>query len=226
MKITYYGHLAFEVETLNVKILFDPYITANELAKEVNLQNIKPDFILLSHAHSDHIGDTLEIAQNSGATVIAIYEIANWLTQKGLQKVIPINIGGKLQLPFGQLRMTPALHSSSLPDGTYGGNPAGYVIQNNEKTFYFAGDTGLSYEMKLLGKLYNLDFAILPIGGHFTMDAEDAAIAAQFAEVKHIFAAHYDTFPPIKTDKEKARLTFQEKGLTLQLLNIGQTIKL
>jgi len=226
MKITYLGHLSYFVEIQDKKILFDPYITENELANNINISEIIPDYILLSHAHSDHIGDTLKIAENSNAQIIAIYEVANWLTNRGVKNVIPMNIGGIIKLPFGELRMVSALHSSSLPDGTYGGNPAGFVIKNNEKSFYYAGDTGLSMEMKLLKELYTLDFAILPIGGHFTMNADDAAIAAQFVGVKEVYAAHYDTFPPIKIDKEVALLSFREININLHFLTINQTIEL
>jgi len=226
MKITYLGHFSYFIETQNTKILFDPYITENELAKNVNISEIIPDYILLSHAHSDHIGDTLEMAKNSNPKIIAMYEVANWLISKGAKNVIPMNIGGIIKLPFGELRMVSALHSSSLPDGTYGGNPAGFVIKNQEKSFYYAGDTGLSMEMKLLKELYTLDFAILPIGGHFTMNAEDATIAAEFVGTEEVYAAHYDTFPPIKIDKKEALLSFHKKNINLHFLEINQTIEL
>ncbi len=226
MKLTFYGHICFEIEIKGQKILFDPYISANALAKDVDIKTINPDFIFLSHGHSDHIGDTEEIVKQSNAQIVAIYEVANWLSNSGIKNIIPMNIGGKLKLSFAEIRMVSALHSSSMPDGSYGGNPAGFVIKTSDKSFYFAGDTALSYEMKLIGELYQIDFAILPIGGHFTMDTDDAVRAANFVGTQKVIAAHYDTFPPIKINLQKSIEIFQKNNIDLQFLTISQTIEL
>jgi L-ascorbate metabolism protein UlaG (beta-lactamase superfamily) len=226
MKITFYGHATVELETGGKKLLFDPFITPNELAKHININNLKPDYILLSHGHGDHIADLAAIQKNSGAKVICIAEIAGWLGAQGIDNAHGMNIGGSFKFEFGRVKMVNAIHSSSMPDGSYGGNPAGFVIYTNEgKNIYFAGDTALTYDMKLLAD-DNISWAILPIGDNYTMGVDDAIKAAGFVNCQNVIGVHYDTFPPIKLDKEEARAKFIKAGINIQLPEIGGSVDL
>ncbi|MGZ3776575.1 MAG: metal-dependent hydrolase [Mucilaginibacter sp.] len=225
MKFTYYGHSAFELETGGKKLLFDPFISHNELAKNIDVNSLKPDYILLSHGHGDHVADLFDIQKNSGAKVICIAEIAGWLGGKGIPDAHGMNIGGGFNFDFGRVKMVVAIHSSSMPDGSYGGNPAGYVIYAEGKKIYFAGDTALTYDMKLLAD-ENLDWAILPIGDNYTMGADDAIKAAGFVNCKNVIGVHYDTFPPIKINKAEVAEKFKKAGLNLHLPPIGGSVEL
>jgi L-ascorbate metabolism protein UlaG (beta-lactamase superfamily) len=226
MKFTYYGQSAFELETSGKKLLFDPFISPNELAKNIDVNSLKPDYILLSHGHGDHFADFFAIQKNSGAKVICIYDILVWIGKNGnVTNVHGMNIGGSFNFDFGRVKMVSAIHSSSLPDGSYGGNPAGFVIYTEGKKVYFAGDTALTYDMKLLAD-ENLDWAILPIGDNFTMGADDAIKAAGFINCKNVIGVHYDTFPPIKINKAEVAEKFKNAGLNLQLPPIGGSIEL
>lgn len=225
MKYTYYGHACFLLETSKVNLLFDPFISGNPLAKGVNIQAIKADYILLSHAHGDHVADVVEIATNTGATIICMPEIASWLRKQGVDKIHEMNIG-KYSFDFGSVRMVTATHSSSLPDGSYGGNPAGFVIDADGMQIYYAGDTGLTVEMKLIAELYQLEYAIMPIGGNYTMDASDAAIAANYVNCKKIIGVHYNSFPVIAMDEYTAKEIFKRTQKQLILPQIGETIDL
>lgn len=224
MKVTYYGHSCFMVETAGKKILFDPFITYNDLAKHIDSGSIIPDFIFLSHGHSDHIADCVQIAENSGAKVVGSWEIHEWLNRNGIKNTHPMNTGGKWN--FGEFiaKCTAAQHSSGLPDGSYGGNPMGFIITSDEGSFYYSGDTALTTDMTLVPKWAKLNFAVLPIGDNFTMDAADAADCAQMINCKKIIGVHYDTFGFIKIDHEKAKRSFADKGAELLLLKIGETI--
>lgn len=166
------------------RVLFDPFISPNPLAAEIKKEDIEVDYILLSHAHQDHMADAAYLAQKNDAEIVAIFEVCEWYKAKGIEKVVHMNIGGKADLPFGTVKMVAAVHSSVLPDGTYGGNPAGYVVETGDKTFYFAGDTALTYDMKIIAEQYRIDFAFLPIGGRLTMDIYDAVIAANWVGTK------------------------------------------
>jgi L-ascorbate metabolism protein UlaG (beta-lactamase superfamily) len=224
MKITYYGHSCFGIELSNSKIVFDPFIRPNELADEINLQQIKADYIVVSHAHMDHTADLIELAKLTGAKVISNFEIIEWTKNQGIENVHPMNTGGQFSFDFGELKAVFAAHSSSFADGSYGGNPNGYIIRSAGKTLYYAGDTALSSDMKLIGDLENLDVAILPIGDNFTMGISDAIIASDFIQCNEIIGMHYDTFPPIKIDHKKAIQAFKDKDKRLRLLSIGETI--
>lgn len=223
MNVTYYGQSCFMVETDGHKILFDPFITPNELAGHIDVDAIVPDFILVSHGHQDHVADLIPIAKRSGALVIGSFELTTWLNNNGISNTHPMNIGGKRDFGFGTARMVNAVHSNSLPDGTYGGTEAGYVVQSAGKTIYFAGDTALHYDMKLLAELYQLDAAFLPIGDNFTMGVDDAILAAGFIGCSNIIGMHYDTFGYIKIDHEEAVRKFAAAGLKLTLLPIGDS---
>lgn len=225
MNITYYGHSCFLIELSGIKILFDPFITPNPLGKDLNVNEIETDFILISHGHEDHVADVESIAQRTNAKIISNFEIVTWYEGKGLKNGHPVNHGGKIELSNGvTAKFVTAIHSSVLPDGTYGGNPGGWVIESNEKSFYYSGDTALTYDMKLLGEFHNLDFAMLCIGDNFTMGVEDSAIAAEFAGVKDVIGMHYDSFGYIEIDHEEAKKHYNDKGLSLTLLNINESI--
>ncbi|NVO02458.1 MAG: metal-dependent hydrolase [Bacteroidetes bacterium] len=226
MQITYFGHSCFSVEIDKSILLFDPFITGNPLAKDINLNDIKADFIFISHGHQDHVGDVIEIANNTNATVVSNFEVINWLESKGLKKTHSMNIGGKCHFDFGTIKFMNAAHSSSMPDGTYGGNPGGFLVESAEGKFYFAGDTGLTYDLKLIGEFVHLDFVCLPIGNNFTMGVDNAIIASDFLKCENIIGMHYDTFPIITIDKEVAFDKFSRAGKNLTLLNIGQTINI
>lgn len=226
MQITYYGHSCFEVVIGDKKILFDPFITPNERANDVDIESIKPDYIILSHGHQDHVADVEVIYAQSEATIIASFEVVSWFEAQGLTNIHPMNHGGEWAFEFGTLKMVNAIHSSVMPDGSYGGNPAGFVVSGEGKSFYYAGDTALHYDMKLIGEEFDIDFAFLPIGSNFTMGIKDAIKASDFVNTNKIIGMHYDTFPVIEIDHEHARSLFDEAGKSLLLLKIGEKINL
>ncbi len=226
MKLSYYGHSCFAVETGGATLLFDPFIRPNSLASAVDVASIRADYILISHGHFDHVADAVELAKQTGATVISNFEIYTWLGHQGVEKVHPMNHGGSFQFHFGRVKFVNAIHSSVLPDGTYGGNPGGFVVQNAEGSFYYAGDTALTLDMKLIAEEFDLSFAVLPIGDNFTMGANDAGRASKLLKCQTVVGVHYDTFPPIKIDHEAAKSTVASHGATLHLPAIGQTITL
>ena len=226
MKLTYYGHSAFSVDVQGKKILFDPFFTGNPAAKGVSPDSIEADFIFLSHAHHDHTGDVVSIAKRTGATCVAPYEVMTWLSNQGVTNCVGLNHGAYINFPFGKARGVNAIHSSSFDDGSYGGNPMGFVFSTPEGDFYFAGDTALTMDMQLIPLWATISFAILPIGGHFTMDVADALHASNFIQTDRVVGVHYDTFPFISIDKEASKALFQAKGKTLLLPEVGTTIKL
>ncbi len=225
MKTTYYGQSCLEIEADGKKLLFDPFISPNPLAKDIDVNSLKPDFILVSHGHGDHITDLLTIQKNTGAKVICIHEIAGWLGKQGVDNVHGMNIGGGFNFDFGRVKMVNAIHSSSMPDGSNAGCAAGFVIYTEGKKIYFAGDTALTYDMKLLAD-ENLDWAFLPIGDNYTMGADDAIKACDFINCKNIIGVHYDSFPVIKINKEEVMEKFIKAGLNLRLPGIGEQIEL
>ncbi|RAJ02207.1 L-ascorbate metabolism protein UlaG (beta-lactamase superfamily) [Chitinophaga skermanii] len=224
MKFTYYGHSSFLVEVKGKKILFDPFITHNELAKAIDISTITADYIFVSHGHSDHVADLVELAKRTGAKVVSNFEIIEWAQKQGVTNVHPMNTGGKWNFEFGTVKCTAAQHSSGLPDGSYGGNPMGFIFKTTEGNFYYSGDTALTLDMELVPLYTPIDFAIFPIGDNFTMDAEDATIAASLVEVTKVIGVHYDTFGYIKIDKKEALATFEDAGVELLLPAIGETI--
>jgi L-ascorbate metabolism protein UlaG (beta-lactamase superfamily) len=224
MKFTYYGHACFAVEAGGKMLLFDPFITPNPLAQKIDTTKIKADFILVSHGHGDHVADVIDIARRTGATVIAPYEVGTWFEGKGVAKVQPMNHGGGARLDFGRVKLTSAIHSSSMSDGSYGGNPCGFVVESRDGNFYYSGDTALTYDMKLIGEGTKLNFAIFPIGDFFTMGIEDALRAAAFVGVSKFVGVHYDTFPPIRLDRAAALAAARAAGKELLLPAIGETL--
>ncbi|NQY11640.1 MAG: metal-dependent hydrolase [Flavobacteriales bacterium] len=224
MNITYYGHSCFGIKTDQANLLFDPFISPNKLAEKVDINTIEADFILVSHGHEDHVADLIEIGKRTNAKVISNFEIATWAAGKGLADGHPMNHGGNWKFDFGNVKYVNAVHSSVLPDGTYGGNPGGFVVKADGLSFYYAGDTALTYDMKLLGDYDKIDFAFLPIGDNFTMDINDALIAADFIKCDKIIGMHYDTFGFIEIDKAKAKSLFAEKGKELILIEINESI--
>lgn len=224
MNITYYGHSCFGVEIAGKHLLFDPFITPNELAKHIDATTVKADYILITHGHEDHVADAVSIAKRTGATVVCNWEIHVWLQKQGVSNTHPMNIGGKKGFDFGFVKCVNAVHSSGLPDGSYGGHPMGFVIESSEQNFYYAGDTALTYDMKLIGNYRSIDFAFLPIGDNFTMGIDNAIIATDFINCGDIIGMHYDTFGFIKIDQEEAKYKFSRAGKKLTLLAIGETV--
>lgn len=225
MQLTYYGHACFAVETNGVRILFDPFITGNELARDIELSSIRADYILVSHGHADHIADCVSLARQTGATVVSSWEIYEWLGKQGLEKLHPMNTGGQWNFGAFTVRCTVAQHSSGLPDGSYGGNPMGFIIQSPEGAFYYSGDTALTLDMQLIPGWAKLNFAVLPIGDNFTMGYQDAVAAARLIDCATVVGVHYDTFGFIRIDHEAARAAFESRGYTLHLPAIGETLQ-
>jgi L-ascorbate metabolism protein UlaG (beta-lactamase superfamily) len=226
MKITFYGQSCLGIKIGDINVLVDPFITGNDLAKDkININDLKADYILLTHAHQDHTLDAEEIAKNTGAVIVSNFEIANHYEEKGIE-VHPMNHGGNWEFEFGKVKYVNAIHTSSFPDGKYGGQPGGFVIEGEHKNIYIAGDTALTMDMKLIPQHTTLDLAILPIGDNFTMGVEDAIIASDFVECDKVLGCHYDTFGYIEIDHEEAKRKFFDEGKDLMLLEIGESLEL
>lgn len=225
MKATYLGHSTLLVETGETRLLFDPFISQNPLAAGIDVGAIEADYVLLSHGHGDHLADAEAILKRTGATLISNYEIVTWFGGKGIEKAHPLNHGGGFVFPFGRVDYVSAIHSSMLPDGSYGGNPGGFVVSTSEGTFYFSGDTALTMDMKIIGEKYQLAWAALCLGDNFTMGPRDAATAAGWAGAKEVIGIHFDTFPPIAIDHEAAGAEFASAGVKLHLLKPGESVE-
>lgn len=225
MDYTYYGHSCFEISVSGKKLLFDPFIKPNELVGDkVDISKINADYILVSHGHSDHIADCQELAEQTGALVISSFEVCEWLGKKGLKNLHPMNTGGKWEFDGFSVKCVTAHHSSGMPDGSYGGNPMGFIIYTEEGNFYYSGDTALTLDMQLIPRWAKLNFAVLPIGDNFTMDAADAVLCAEMIGCKDIIGVHYDTFGYIRIDHRKAKEIFTGAGCRLILPEIGETL--
>lgn len=224
MHITYYGQSCFMMEIDGTSVLFDPFITNNPKAPKIDINTLKPDYILVSHGHFDHVDDVVAIAKHSGAKVISNIEIAQWLGKQGVENTVDLNVGGGTDVPFGRVQLVPAWHSSELPDGSNGGTAGGFVVTHSKGKFYFSGDTALFNEMKIFGRAHDLDFAMLCIGDHYTMGYEDAVVAASFLNVNKIIGMHFDTFPVIEIDHQKALDAFAKANMTLVLPVPGENV--
>jgi L-ascorbate metabolism protein UlaG (beta-lactamase superfamily) len=202
--------------------LVDPFITGNEKAAHIDINTIEADYILVTHAHQDHTLDVEAIAKRTGATIVSNYEIVTYYQNMGF-KGHPMNHGGSWQFDFARVKYVNAIHTSSFADGTYGGNPGGFIIES-DKTIYIAGDTALTYDMRLIRKQFDLDLAVLPIGDNFTMGVDDAIQAARYVDCDRVLGVHYDTFGYIEIDKPRAKAKFDSKLKRLILLDIGATL--
>lgn len=225
IKITWFGHAAIGLQTAGYQILVDPYFTGNPVAS-TTANAIDADFILVSHGHGDHVGDTENIARRTGALIISVFEIANWFGDQGL-KVHAQHLGGGYLHPFGYLKLTLALHGSVLPDGTYGGNPAGFLLTTGQgEKVYLAGDTGLFGDMWLIGE-EGVDLAVLPIGDNFTMGPDDALRAVELLQPKHVIPIHYNTWDLIAQDAHAwSERVERETGAKAHPIDPGQSFTL
>jgi len=224
MKIKFHGHSFVQIESSKHSIVIDPFITGNPKAI-VKPSDIKCDFIVLSHGHGDHFGDTIEISRNNNALVLATYELANYAESKGSRFTHTMNLGGGFNLTSGRVKLTLAHHSSSTPDGAYAGDAAGILLYLDGKTFFHAGDTALFYDMKLIGETNSIDYAFLPIGDNFTMGIDDAVKAAEFLNARKVIPIHYNTFDVIKADAEEFRKKIQSIGKECIVMNPGDKIE-
>ncbi|SMG47431.1 metal-dependent hydrolase [Arenibacter troitsensis] len=221
MQITFLGHATLLIETAGKRLLVDPFISGNEQVDgKIDIKGLKPDYILVTHAHQDHTLDVEEIGKMSNATVVSNFEIATYYENKGL-KAHPMNHGGNWKFDFGTLKYVNAIHTSSFADGTYGGQPGGFILSSEGKHIYIAGDTALTMDMKLIPMSFHLDLAVLPIGDNFTMGVDDALLASDFVECSRVLGCHYDTFGYIVIDHDQAIQKFSKKGKELILLEIG-----
>lgn len=225
MKITFYGHACLGIEVSGKHILVDTFITGNPKASHIDVDSLKADYILLTHAHQDHTLDVEAIASRTGAVIVSNYEIASHYGAKGLN-YHPMNHGGSWQFDFGKVKYVIALHTSSFPDGSYGGQPGGFVIEGEHKNIYIAGDTALTMDMKLIPMRTKLDLAVFPIGNNFTMDVDDAIIASDFVDCDKVLGYHFDTFGYIEINHNEAKKKFFDAGKDLMLLEIGESIVL
>ncbi len=224
MQITFLGHASLQIKVAGKTLLVDPFISGNEKTKGIiDVNELNPDYILVTHAHQDHILDVEAIAKRSKAVVVSNFEIATYYENKGIA-VHPMNHGGSWNFDFGVLKYVNAIHTSSFPDGTYGGQPGGFVLSSEDKHIYIAGDTALTMDMKLIPLFAKLDLVILPVGDNFTMGPKDAVIAADYVGCDKVLGYHYDTFGFIEIDHEKAKKAFADTGKELVLLKIGEEL--
>jgi len=225
-RLTWLSHGGWMIETEEHRILLDPFLTDNPAAKIPVQQLPKVDHILISHGHFDHVADAATIAKQHDATIVAIYEIADWFTKtQNVESTVGMNIGGQIELPFGSVKMTPALHSSQLPDGSYGGEPAGFLVTIQGTRIYFACDTALFSDMKIYAE--NVDVAVLPIGDVFTMGIDDSVAATKLINAKKVLPAHYDTWPPIAQNANEWAARIQtETTAEPVVLAVGESIDL
>jgi L-ascorbate metabolism protein UlaG (beta-lactamase superfamily) len=223
MKVTYYGHSCFGVETAGKHLLFDPFISGNPLAASVKVDAIKADFLLLSHAHQDHVLDAETIAKRTNSLMVCNYEIYVYYSKKGVKNIRPMNLGGSFTKDGITIKCVNAIHTSSFDDGADGGVPMGFVVTSNEGSFYFSGDTALTYDMKLIGEDTQLKFAMLPCGDNFTMGTNDAIKAADFVKCNNVIGMHYNTFDLIKIDTAEVSKKFEKAGKKIHFINIGES---
>ncbi|MCS6917089.1 MAG: metal-dependent hydrolase [Chitinophagales bacterium] len=224
LQITYFGHSCFGVVAGGRRLLFDPFVSGNPKAAHLRAEDLQADYVLISHAHGDHLADALQVLQRTGAKLISNFEIASYYEAKGISGVEKLNFGGRIATSFGHVRMLHAQHSSQFPDGTYGGNPGAFLVESSDGNFYFAGDTALTLDLQLIPRYATVKLAFLPIGGYFTMDYNDAAIAAEFLQSEIVIGMHYDSFPPITIDHDAAQKAFADSQAKLILMPVGGTL--
>jgi len=223
MKVQFLGHGSFLIAFNGTNLLIDQFISANPANKTINIEDLEVDYILITHGHGDHVADVEAIGNRTKAKIISNFEIVNWFKEKGLEGHA-MNHGGKYKFDFGTVKYVSAIHTSSMPDGSYGGNPGGFVIWSETECLYFAGDTALTMDMKLIPMLCpKLDLIILPVGDNFTMGYEEALLASDFVECNEVIACHYDTMDVIKVDKTLIANEFEKKGKNIMFLEIGET---
>lgn len=223
MKITYHGHSFIQVERNEHSILIDPFITGNPSCK-INKDDVKCDYIILTHGHGDHYGDTTYLAKKFGAVVLATYELAQFAAKQGL-KTHELNLGGGFNFPFGRVKLTLAHHSSSTPEGSYAGEAAGVLLNLDDKTIYHAGDTSLFDDMKIIGESNNISYAFLPIGDNYTMGIDDAVKSAEFLRAGTIIPIHYNTFEIIKADPQEFKKKIEAIGKKCLIMNPGDNFE-
>lgn len=225
MKLRYFSHSAFQITTNNgIRILIDPFLDGNPTSP-VKSEKVKADFIILSHAHGDHIGDTFKIAKRCDSLIICVNELANYCSSKGM-KAHNMHIGGEHAFDFGRVKFTIAHHGSVTPDGVYAGEPSGILLFIDGKCLYHTGDTALFYDMKLIGEMNKVDYMLLPIGDNFTMGIKDAVKAVELVNPGMAIPMHYNTFPVINSDPEQFKKNLSEHGFNCRVMGFGEEIDL
>jgi len=223
VKLSYHGHSCVELESEGHRIIIDPFLSGNCHAR-VKPSDISVEAVLVTHGHGDHMGDAIEIAKKNDCPVVCNFEISNWLAEKGI-KTHPMHIGGSHGFTWGKVKLTPALHGSVLPDGTYGGNPVGFLVFMGGKCVYHAGDTGIMSDMQLYGRLNPIDLALLPMGDNFTMGVDDAVEAAALLGAKQAMPMHFDTFPVIAANPQEFLRKVEARGIRGRSCMPGDTIE-
>ena len=225
IKITWHGHATFSLEINGVDVVVDPFFAGNNPVADKSVSEVKADFVFQTHGHGDHIADTVALAKATGAQVISNFEIANWINAQGHENTWAMNTGGSYQFPFGRVKMTPALHSSGLPDGSYGGDPGGYLIFADGGTLYFSGDTALFSDMSIIGAA-GIDLAVIPTGDNFTMGPDDALASLGYLNPKVVIPCHYNTWPPIAQDMYAwAERVNRETAIKAVVLEVGESFE-
>jgi L-ascorbate metabolism protein UlaG (beta-lactamase superfamily) len=225
MKLKYFSHSSFQITTNSgIKILIDPFLDSNPTSP-VKAEDVEAEYIILTHAHGDHIGDSFSIAKRCGSLFICVNELAEYCKSKGFE-AHNMHIGGGYNFEFGRVKFTIAHHGSMTPDNTYAGEPAGVIISIDGKNIYHTGDTGLFYDMKLIGEMIHIDYMLLPIGDNFTMGITDAVKATELTSPKIAIPMHYNTFPVIQADPDEFKVKAESKGIKCKVMQYGEEIEL